>query len=109
MKSALVQVRSQHLAGEMYILQNLDCLGFALIFGEREQFARGLGHLIKECLLCFQKGFPVIGQVLPHLCRAGRPSGHMQQTFVTGRLSQSKWTLSTKPYNMLRQVCEIHT
>ena len=74
MKGALVKVKSCHLARDTYVLENPDCLCFALIFGEREQLAGGLGHLVKECLLCFQKGFPVIGQMLPHLC-AHLPSG----------------------------------
>ena len=74
MKGALVEVRSRHLAGDMYVLENPDCLSFALIFREREQLAGGLGYLIKKCLLCFQKGFSVIRQMLPHLW-AHVPSG----------------------------------
>lgn len=80
--------RRCHLAGNVYVLENLDCLGFSLILGERKQLAGGLGDLIKECLLCFQKGFPIIWQVFPKLRSYMHHQQRMQPAYARGRLSQ---------------------
>ena len=64
------QARRCDLARDMYVLENLHCLGFTLILGEREKLARGLSHFIKKRLLCFEKGLSIIGQMVPHLSNA---------------------------------------